>query len=651
MKKYLIFASCAALFAGCAEMSTTEQYDPDTTLAKTGNVTLCVSAENLATKVSANNNGEIMFKAGDRIAVACSDGSFVEFALDGTGDTKKAFFKGEIPSGKTIGEAVVYPAAYAKSCTGGNLVVNLPADAVYGLPASSFPVAMAGKVGDDFNVALCQIGAVVKANLASMPPATTAVEFYDADQTSAKSLSGDYSISVAELGSDGIAMAGGNGAVRYEIDATESVMEFIIPLATGSINNLSVRLYDESGKVFHSQSVVEYPMTLARGAMYAIASAYEMVIPEKAVVVNGNSFAELNETGSGVWEAEIEVPAGRNEFVINFDGTDYGFTSYSGAGGIGNCMNTMSALPYYNFADIHVRNNLLYHVEKAIGSVTAIEEGGNNFWLNFEEPVKVHVVYDTNREAGAKYYIELVKTEDPALIFEEQFDLMTGGGDILWVIQGTSYGDDPASIDGLDGTPKKRNWNASASGNVMFDYPQKVASAVANTEYMKNRGLEEWSFARCDERPGGVQLQQGNNFESYVTTPKFNSGGTSDISVEIKLSRYSSTALTDIIVEILGAGNFVSAKAVQTAYLDGTETPQESIGGSYDSLSGNTFHIDQTYCMVAPSAMNTAGIKPYSTFTFDISGATAETQIKVSAPFEKTNPPRMVLYGVKVTKR
>ena len=101
MKK-IIFALAAALLAvACTNKE--EEFAPDTTLYRSGTVNLCASIEDLTTRMVIDLAGHGLWSEGDKIAVACSDGSFVEFVLNGTGDTKRAIFTGNIPEGKTLG--------------------------------------------------------------------------------------------------------------------------------------------------------------------------------------------------------------------------------------------------------------------------------------------------------------------------------------------------------------------------------------------------------------------------------------------------------------------------------------------------------------------------------------------------------------------
>ena len=130
MKRILYMTAVLLLATACTE----KEFAPDTTLRTSGKVELCASVEDIQTKASMGTFGEIYWKSGDKIAVSCNDGTFVEFTMKTGGLTingvdggiKKAVFAGEIPQGKTLGKVAVWPVECVKSLEGDILTLDFP---------------------------------------------------------------------------------------------------------------------------------------------------------------------------------------------------------------------------------------------------------------------------------------------------------------------------------------------------------------------------------------------------------------------------------------------------------------------------------------------------------------------------------------------
>ncbi len=364
------------------------------------------------------------------------------------------------------------------------------------------------------------------------------------------------------------------------------------------------------------------------------------------VILDGVECGSCMESQPGVWELVIDAPA-TGEITIKNEDQELGFASYSGAGGLGTCKHMKSALPYYNFTPDHTR---FYYVEKAIGALLPISDGGNKIWLNMDAPGKVKVAYDETYKQYGSYYIELVKEEDPALIFDEQFDLFTYGGDAINYLIGTIYNGTAETFDGLEpGSPNSGKWSSTGSMSQMWDYPEVKVNFRACDEYIKNRGVQDWEFVYVDERPGAIQMNNTGQQDNYLVTPRFSKiSGTQNIVLTLDIARYSSTSKAEIPITILGAGNFTGGKASQTAGQDANGEKVEAKSGDLGSLSGNKYNIGTEYLMTAGSSYNKSIYKPTSRFEFYISGATSETQIKIAAPSPSGNAPRCFIYGIKV---
>lgn len=366
------------------------------------------------------------------------------------------------------------------------------------------------------------------------------------------------------------------------------------------------------------------------------------------VFLNGEDCGSCTESQPGVWELTIDAPA-VGEITIKNEEQELGFTSYSGAGGLGTCKNMNSALPFYNFTPQHTR---FYKVDKAIGALQPISEGGNKLWLNLDAPGKVKVAYDETYKQYGSYYLELVKDDDPTLIFDEQFDLFTYGGDAINYLLGTIYNGTAESFDGLEpGTNNSGKWSSSGSIGQMWDYPTLKVNIRACDDYIKNRGVQDWEFVYVDERPGAIQMNNTGQQDNYMITPKFSKiSGTQNIVLTLDIARYSSTSKADIPVTILGAGSFTGGKASQTEGQDANGVKEEAKSGDLGSLSGTKYNIGTDYLMTAGSSYNASIYKPTSRFEFYISGATSETQIKIAASSASGgNAPRCFIYGIKAT--
>ena len=110
-----------AAAVGCSEAEGVSEFQPDTN--KTGDVTLLASIENADSRASLVATGEARWQANDAIKVVCNDGSTAIFNIDGTGETRRALFTGNL-EGKSVGEYALYPTSVEIS--GDNISVELP---------------------------------------------------------------------------------------------------------------------------------------------------------------------------------------------------------------------------------------------------------------------------------------------------------------------------------------------------------------------------------------------------------------------------------------------------------------------------------------------------------------------------------------------
>lgn len=365
-------------------------------------------------------------------------------------------------------------------------------------------------------------------------------------------------------------------------------------------------------------------------------------IPEPPVTGSGVSVGgtALAETSTkGIYEGTVDVAAS-SEFTVTIAGEEYGFLSYSGAGGIGTCKNENSSFPYYNIAIAKTsKSDYAYYAERAIGQMGKIA-GANKFYTNLAAAGKMFVRINTVTKVP-EYYFELVKAKDASVVFHENFDLCTCGGDYMVAIAGTKC----KVTDGLE--PGEKAGVTANNPSFTFDYPTAVAATeLATEDYIANRGLKGWEFEYAGERPGALQLCSGS-IAGHMTTPKLEAlSAATDVTLTIDMSRFSTSSVDPINIIILGAGSFVSGSVSIDAYAAaGTNAASKE----YSGLSGDTFSIvDDAYC--PHTLANGDADKPHSVFTFKIKGATSATQIKIDAPKGAKNAPRCFVFDLKVTK-
>ena len=232
------FASALLLGAGCNDSNS--DYDPGIEFSKTGEVTLIASIRNCTTRASLVNTGEARWLAGDAISVVCTDGSAVEFALDGTGDTRRAFFKGTIPDGREMGSYALYPTTTALS--GSNLQVTLPAEIEPAATGSCS--AMIAPITDSYEITFQHLFSYMTIQFSNVSPSTEKIEL-KAD----KSLSGSFSVPLDEALNNGIAARDGSNTLTVVLpEKKESTISVSFALPVGEYNSLTATAYDAEGE-------------------------------------------------------------------------------------------------------------------------------------------------------------------------------------------------------------------------------------------------------------------------------------------------------------------------------------------------------------------------------------------------------------------
>ena len=316
MKKYIaLFAAAAALLAGCKDYNY-EAWIPDETFSRTGEVSFLATFENLQTKAFMDEKGHGTWDRGDQIAVACTDGTLVTFNLDGTGDTKRAIFKGTIPAGKELGSVAVYPASSAASCDGQSITLKVPGSYKASV-SSAYTGVMVAAIGDDWNLPFKQALGFLKLTINNYPADANRILLSSPDGA----LSGTFKCPIADVLDSGIkpAYAIEKGDAELLVSAAgKSVYAFLpVPAADYSVINASFR--DAKGREVIGQTLSDYSTGVSRAELHEmIVACGEIAAPPCRINIGGER-SVLDEVSPNVFEGEFEIPAS-GSFTVEFDG-------------------------------------------------------------------------------------------------------------------------------------------------------------------------------------------------------------------------------------------------------------------------------------------------------------------------------------------
>ena len=274
MKKYFLMLAAAVLFAACNADDNNNKFEEE--LSRSGKVSLVASIESMNTRMSMPSTGHGRWEEGDQIAVACSDGSFVTFDLEGTGGTVRAKFTGEIPSGLTLGNVAVWPAAMAGNVTGDELSLKFPSE--YSDNVESLNIPMAAAIGDSWEIEFKQVASYVSVSVGNLPEGTESL-FIDG---AGKNISGEFVQKISELGTSGVEESLGDNGIRYTLTSPAVKAVFDVPVPSADYDSLVVTAFNSEGKVLTSQTM-RYAVSFGRGACPSL--AYTMVTPPVVVEI------------------------------------------------------------------------------------------------------------------------------------------------------------------------------------------------------------------------------------------------------------------------------------------------------------------------------------------------------------------------------
>ena len=645
MKKYIaICAAAIALLAGCKDYSY-ETWKPDETFSRTGEVSFLATFENLETKAFMDEKGHGTWDGGDQIAVACTDGTLVNFSLDGTGDTKRAIFKGTIPAGKELGGVAVYPASAAVSSDGGSVSLKVPGSYKASV-SSTYPGVMVAAIGNDWNLSFKQALGFLKLTINNYPAGASKILLSSPDGA----LSGTFKCAVSDILERGLRPSDATEKGNAELlvgAAGKSVYAFLpVPAADYSVINASFR--DAKGQEVISQALSDYSTGVSRAELHDMIVVCEDVMAPPCRINLGGEYYNVGQVSPGVFEGEFEVPASTS-FTVELDGEPFGFATCSGAGGLGTITSDASALPVAKIKAAG-KSKRSYYVKRALGTLASTAVANNPFTVNLESPGKMHVRIDNSNPAAPRYSIQLVEAPDPAVIFHEDFDLCTLGGDYIAPADGNGQ-----KADTYDGYLPASGTVTQNNGGFTFDYPEDISTAPeALPAYMQAYGLQDWHFAYAAERPGGLQLCSGS-IAGFMTTPAFSSiQGSTDAVIEVEIARFSTSSTDPVYLILENGGTFKSGTITRDAYTAASQAgaafPEASTAlGSFQE-GGTTLELaDDDYF---PHSWNNADIdKPVSHIRLEASGLTSATKFKIDCPKGAKNAPRIFVFDIKVTKK
>ena len=265
MKK-IFFALAAALMA-VACTNEEEAFAPDTTLYRTGTVNLCASIEDLSTRMVMDLAGHGLWSEGDKIAVATADGSFVEFELNGTGETKRAIFTGDIPEGKTLGTVAVWPASAAVSIDGDNLTLKTPTE--YSTDDIAYDGVMVANIADSWEIKFQHVMARPTFKLTNYP-STAAYLTLSAD---GKSLGGRLTMDVTS--GEGLVAKNGSQELKVATPMPGTTLSFTVNMPVYEYEAITVKLFDESDAQLLEQVINPTKINLPRATNSSFTAALE----------------------------------------------------------------------------------------------------------------------------------------------------------------------------------------------------------------------------------------------------------------------------------------------------------------------------------------------------------------------------------------
>ncbi|MEG2239771.1 MAG: hypothetical protein RSB23_02145 [Alistipes sp.] len=343
---------------------------------------------------------------------------------------------------------------------------------------------------------------------------------------------------------------------------------------------------------------------------------FDVINTAEGVFVKKTSGAiiELSETESMVYTAEIAC-AKSDTFTILIDDVEYGFLSYSGNGGVGTVNNLCATVPFYNAVTYYVRESVGWMTNKKDSDAAQL----NKFYTNLSADAKVFVRVDRS-EATPVYSLKLVETPNPSILVEQHFDLCVWGGD--WVIGNSIKGSGPSAdvteVDGMEAaTPNTLTYAASGT----TEASTKLGDEAANPKYIRNRGLQGWSWTAVVEHPGYMHVSVGKSSGALLTPVLSMLTGPTTVTAEIDICRFSSV---DPIQFVVTGGGVIKSCVY---HKDGATTETTATVSGSEAFFAFTTEMSSPY----NAGTDKTGQKEWSHFKFVIENATAATRVGIDS--------------------
>ena len=272
----LLILALAALAFGCQKP---ELLDPN--FGSEPMKTVTISADMTAgTKASLDSEtGQFSWQSGDVISVLATDGKFYDFTLaEGTGSWK-AEFSGSIPEEAQITTVATYPALVSNATE--NTLLNettlnyvLPSEWTWVKEVSNVPMVAAFGEGANY-MSFKQVGGVMRFPVKNMPFKGTFVLTMPETH-----FTGEFPIDITKLGETAM-VAGGTPQTKaddgmkdvvievmpdvytetlkitYDADVDGDLVEFNVPVPTGTYTNFYLQILDDKGAVMFEKKYVK----------------------------------------------------------------------------------------------------------------------------------------------------------------------------------------------------------------------------------------------------------------------------------------------------------------------------------------------------------------------------------------------------------
>ena len=631
LNRYFWILAAGIALAACQEKAVIETHenepDPETGLVRT-TIRCSIGGD---TKTYLDSDGKVIWNEGNNILVIPADGiaagTKYTFVAQGTGSSVD--FEGSLPEGTTSVYAV-YP---AKDCTFADDYVQINCGSAQTGRKGSFVDSLQVMVakGDISGGSLSFKNACGLVKVTVSGSDVTAINLKATDNTTIMAGIGQVHYDFSEIGR--------TTSSRYQITMKPSGTyfepgDYYFTAWPCEVAGITLTYTTDSGIKKRSSTNT---LKIRRSKIVTLPGSDADITFDNEVKVelNGTDYPLSQVGDSNLYEGTISAPAS-GTFVIDINGTDYGFLSYSGNGGVGTVANSYSCVPYYSISTNGLNSTKQYTVRKSIGRMAAKSSSGNDFWLNMDAAATIKVRVDmTYADELPRYYIERVIDDDDE-VFYENFDLFVWGGDYGARATGKTAS---TKTDGTEAGSTTVQYTVTGYG--LIDYPTRVSSTLVSNLYATNRGVSDWVFAGCAEVPNSM-IVSNSTINGCVTTPTFSAlSSSTDITLNIDLAHFGGGSNGPIAIKLIGSGTFTGGSVILGS-------------GSSQALQSSFESSSKVYKVVAaecPAPTNNTVDKTVSHFSFNVSGADSTTQIQLH-PYnsEVGTGNRFIIYKIEARK-